>query len=553
MQLHQYIITLVMLHTTTLLTAQKDTLPKEQVIKVKSSFKPVLRNASKLVYYGTPPLVDSTRPTLTYTIPAQNLFFQLQPTPIKPLALPNQANEGWSNSNYVKLGYGNFSTPYLQAGLSFGNIKTAAIGIYANYISSKGTIKNQENANLGLAIQGSKTTPKGIEIAGKVGYNQDQYRLYGYDHNLYNYTKNQVKQNFSTTNLTLGFKNVQPTEYGLNYNPKLTANLFTDNKKANEINAILDVPVQKNIGDNVGIQIGAAVDYTHYTNPSTSINNTIVYIKPALLLQSNTIKFVGGAIPSWENSKFALLPNLTADIKLKASQYSLQLGWLGYFNKGSYQRWAAINPYIAQPTTLYNTKVDEKFAGIKGTSGNHIVYSIKASYFSYNNMPLFVNDTTDGKTFIVTKETSLNAIQIHAEVGVIEKEIFHLTAGVNINNYLNLQNNAKAFGLLPIEATAALQWQLFKGLWLKADAFVWDGAKFKTKTNQITKLNFVTDVNAGLEFKVTKQIAVWANGNNLLNARYQRWRNYDTYGTNFLVGFRYNFSTKSNTTKPVSE
>jgi hypothetical protein len=550
----QYKIIFLLLAISINATAQKDTIPlKDQTIRVKSSFKPVLRNAVKQSFYATPPFIDTTKPTLSYTVPAQNLFFSYQPVALKPLALQVNTNYGWENSNYIKLGYGNFQTPYLSAGFSFGNGRSTALGLYADFISSKGNIKYQDYSKIALAAQGSKSTDKGFEFKGKIGYNQDEYNLYGYNQNLFNFTKDNVRQRFQTITLNAGFRNTMPSEYGITYNPTLQSSIFTDNRNASETNIALDLPIQKFIGKSFGIKLGAAVDLTSYKKPGTSISNTIFYVKPALLYKSINFSINAGVTPAWENGKLSILPDLTADVQVQGSKYVLQLGWLGYFNKGSYQRWAGINPYLAQPEALPNTKVDEIFAGFKGTSGNHIVYAAKIGYFGYRNMPFFVNDTVSGKSFDVVNESDFRAVQIHGEIGVIEKEIFHLTAGVNVNNFIRYKDNLKAWGMLPLELTGALRWQLFKGLWVKADAFIWDGASFRTKTGQVDKLNLVADINAGIEFKVAKQFNVWFQANNLTNSKYQRWRQYENYGLNILGGVKYSFVTKPSLAKPAAK
>ncbi len=539
----KYIIICILFSNVTNIVAQDSIKIKDQSIKVKSFFKPVLRNAVKQSFYATPPVVDTSKPILNYNVPAQNLFFSYQPVSLKPLALQNFNNFGWENSNYIKVGFGNYNTPYVSAGFSLGNGSNTALGIYADYISSKGTLKNQDYSKLGIALQGSKSYEKGYELKGKVGFNQDEYFLYGYNNSLFTYTKDQLRQRFQTITLNAGFRNTIPTEYGLNYNPTIQSSIFSDNRNATETNINLNAPIEKNIGESFAIKLGVAMDYTNYKKPSTSINNNIVYVNPALIYKSTKVKINAGVSPAWDNGVLNILPNLTTDIQVQGSAFVLQLGWLGYYNKGSYQRWTSINPYINQPNKLPNTKVDERFIGLKGTSGNHLIYAVKAGYYGYNNMPLYVNDTISGMSFNVVNESKLQAIHLHAEIGVIEKEIFHLTAGFNWNNYIKLQDNANAWGLLPFDITGSLRWQLFKGLWLKSDVFIWDGARFK---NGITsnKMNFVMDLNVGLECKVAKQFNVWLQANNMSNNKYQRWKNYETYGFNILGGIKYTFVTK---------
>lgn len=542
MNRHSTLFILSILFAVTGAQAQRDT---TQIINVRSSFKPVLRNAVKQSFYATPPATDTTLPKLSYTVPSRAMFLAYEPVPLKPLALQVNNIPGWENSNFIKAGFGNLATPYVSAGFSFGDGHSTSLGIYGDYIGSKGNIKNQEYSRIGLALQGSKTTAKNFEFKGKAGYNQDEYFLYGYDHNLFSYTKDDVRQKFQTITINAGVRNTMPTEFGLNYNPTLKSTIFTDNRKASETNAVLDVPLSKYINKTIGVKIGLAADITSYKKPGVSIANNIFYFKPAVLFKTPNVNINAGVTPAWENKDLNILPDITADIRLQDTKFVLQLGWLGYYNKGSYQRWASFNPYIRQPDSLFNTKVDERFAGFKGTSGDNIVYAVKASYYGYRDLALYMNDTSaDGKHYKVVSEKDVKAFQIHAEVGVIEKEVFHFMAGANIMTYTGLKQYAKAWGLLPLELTGSLRWQLFKDLWLKSDVFMWNGANFVKKGGGTERTSPVIDLNAGLEFRLTKNINLWFEANNLLNNEYQRWRNYQSYGLNLLGGVKFNFATK---------
>ena len=53
-----------------------------------------------------------------------------------------------------------------------------------------------------------------------------------------------------------------------------------------------------------------------------------------------------------------------------------------------------------------NTWIEERFAGFKGSVGDHFSYSAKVAFNKLNNQPLFINDTLhgDGKSFQVVNE-----------------------------------------------------------------------------------------------------------------------------------------------------
>jgi len=92
-----------------------------------------------------------------------------------------------------------------------------------------------------------------------------------------------------------------------------------------------------------------------------------------------------------------------------------------------------------------------------------------------------------------------------------------------------------------LEFSTNLRWNLLKDLWLTGDLFIWDGPLYKTKSGNTGRSPGAVDMNAGLEFKVTRNIFLWTQFNNLFNSKYQRWNQYDNYGFNMLIGGMYRF------------
>jgi hypothetical protein len=190
---------------------------------------------------------------------------------------------------------------------------------------------------------------------------------------------------------------------------------------------------------------------------------------------------------------------------------------------------------------LKNTRVTETFAGFKGSGGSHFTYNAKLSILRYNNLALFANDTADGKTFNVVYEPKARSLQIHGEVGYTFQERFSLLAGATINKYGGLKENSEAWGLLPVELTGSLRWQVLKDLQFKSDLFIWEGSRYIVKGRQTGKQKGAYDLNAGVEFTVMPKLNLWLQFNNILNNKYERWNQYQVLGFNVLGGVVYSF------------
>ncbi|MBC8035322.1 MAG: hypothetical protein H7Y03_14330, partial [Chitinophagaceae bacterium] len=359
--------------------------------------------------------------------------------------------------------------------------------------------------------------------------------------------KDQLRQRFQTFGGKLSLRNLEPTEFGVNYHPTIRISVFNgtnDIKKATEANSVLYVPIEKRINDNFAFNLGLTADLTNFRPRDTAtIQNNLYSVAPALNYVTDNLSITAGVIPTWQNKEFKLLPNFTADITTNNKYFTLQFGWVGYYNKGSYERFASINPWISQPLSLLNTKADEIYGGFKGTLAEHFTYSAKLGYVSYRNMPLFLNDTIDGKNFNILYATKMQSVLMHGEIGYIQGENFNANAFITINNY-RIKEQPKAFGLQPLELGANLRWQAVRNLWVNADLNIFGGAPYQTLNKISRSGESGIDLGAGLEYKITRQINLWFQMNNIFNNKYERWNQYPVYGFNILGGIIFSFNQK---------
>jgi hypothetical protein len=524
--------------------AQRDT-TKKQSIDITSSYKPVLRNAVKINFSAAQLNPDSSKSMSAYSIPQQNLFYTYQPVSLKPLALQQDTSLELGTRNFLKAGIGNYSTPYFSTGFSFGDGKKQLVNVYADYISSKGDIKNQNYSDFHLKAAGSVFTEKN-EIYGGGDIRQQDYSLYGYDHVAHEYSKSDVLQRFQQVKLTGGIRNKEKNESGINYDPNAEINIFHNKDKVQESSLILNAPVYKTFSD-FTVRVVAKADITTYKSKNladnVSLNNNIFSIAPELIYVSpeSSFNIHGGVTPAWDNGKLSVLPNIYGEFKLKEQVFLVQAGLVGRLIKNSYQNLSVINPYLETVSVQNNTKEIEFYGGIKATLGDHFNFNAKASYISYTNLPLFVNNNTDQKSFLVRNESSIKDLRIHGDLSYISQDKFTATAGVTLNGYTGLKDNEKAWGTLPVEMNASLRWWAFKQVLIKGDFMAFGGGPVLLNDNTAATLKAGNDLSAGVEFMINKRFSAWLDVNNIFNNKYQRWLNYPVYGLNILGGVTYRF------------
>ena len=524
------------------LSAQEN--PGKKQVNITSTFKPSLKEAAKINFNATPPVADTSRPNLQYTIPNQNLSFVFQPGSLKPLALQVDSGGKWSNESFLKIGYGNLNSPYALAGLSFGDGKNAGINAYVKHNASKGKLPLQQYSNSSIDLNAFLKSSKNLAWDARFGGYQEKYKKYGGRYRPGGEDEDSVNVQYQTWRARLGFHNINLTEFGLSYAPELKVDVFNGLLGNTESNTYLNLPLEKKIGKSFAIDLALTANMSRYKPGSKkAIANNYFLFSPSIILKKQAVLFQVGIRPSWDNNEFKLLPNILAEFNTNDKRFAVQFGWTANLRNSGYQYQAEMNPWIWAPATVYNTRIEERYVGIKGTLGDHFSYSAKASYNIVNNQPLFVNDTVTGRSFLIIRESEMKVGGIGGEIGYNIGEKFSVVSNLSWREF-QLKDNVKSWGMLPLEWKTDLRLQIMKDLYLNSTLYAFDGPWSLSRSGR-TNLPAAMDLSAGLEFKIVKNVKLWAQFNNILNKEYQRWNQYPVYGFNFLVGIVFSFAQKN--------
>jgi hypothetical protein len=517
-----------------------------RMVTVTSAFKPFLKNAAKLNFSAATPVIDSSRIPVAYNVPAQNLFYSYQPVAIKPLALAVDSGYEWENHQYIKVGAGNFSSYFGEAGFSFGDGKHNITNLKGNFLTSTGHNFAQQASRWGLDALSIFNSNTGHEWTAHAFYNTQTQYEYGFQPATLSYPKDNLLREYNTVGIDLGMRNKMANAFGITYHPQLSFVRFSDNYEGFNNDLVLKLPVSKSFGKIYSFDLGLTADMSNAeardSTGNNKYNNNLYYITPAINFKTPNVKLHAGLQPSWDNKNFSMLPDFTVEGRISDAGISLEAGWVGYFQKNTYRTLAAYNPWVTRMIPgIKNTRFKEQYAGIKGTPGDHFTFAGRISLLQIENQPLFLNNIGDGRTFDVAWEPSMKAFRVHGELGYTEQEKFSFLAAATYTNYNSLSVNTKPWGLLPLELTGTLKWKLMKDLQLRADVFAWDGAAYRDKALDARKADPVADLNFGAEFTVIPKLNLWIQMNNLLNSRYQRWNQYEVLGFNVLGGIVYSF------------
>ncbi|GAA4331761.1 hypothetical protein [Flaviaesturariibacter amylovorans] len=514
---------------------------KKREVNVTASFRPTLKESTKLTFGATPPVADTSRPVLQYRIPNQNLVFAYQPGTLKPLALQVDSAVQWDNWNYVKAGYGTQRTPYFETGLSIGDPNKAALNIYGRYTSSKGKIKYQEYSQGGVDVHGVARAGSNHEVTGRLGYTDEQYNRYGYVPATLELPKDSVGIHYQGFRGRVGVRNISRTAYGISYAPELRVETFGNKQGSSETNSYIRLPLRKALENRFEVELTADGQFNSYTSADkVRSSNNWLQVSPSVFVKTAAIYLQAGIRPSWDNGAFKLMPNVVAEVSSPNKEVTLMAGWTGHLRANSFRSLAGYNPWIEAPDFVNNSRVQEIFGGLRGALTDHFSYLARVGFNTYTNQPLFINDGPTGRAFAVRYEPSMNALNIHGEIGYAVGERFSLRTVLDVQRYTGVDVNEKAWGLPTLEFNMALRLQVLRDLYVTGDLYAFDGVPYRTVDGE-GKLKGAFDGSAGLEFKIVQNVKLWAQFNNVFNQSYERWKQYPVYGFNFLGGVVFSF------------
>jgi hypothetical protein len=512
---------------------------KKQTVEITSAFKPVLKNAVKQNFTATPPAPDANPAALNYNIPIRNIFLNLQPVALKPLALAIDTTGEAHNSNYIKLGYGNFNTPLAEAGITLGDGKKTNFNLFASHLSQNGKLPAQRYSTTGLSAHLNTLVNK-IEVYGKLGYDQQSYYLYGPDPAFVNTKEDSLKKPYQTFTVRAGLRNAFVNKFGVSYNPDLNISVFGDTR-ASETNAKLDVPLELRIGTNYSVTLRGNADFTTFKPTGLdAYQNNVYFLNAAVNVKNERFKIKAGIRPTWDNGKLNVLPDLLVDFKIKDVQAIFIAGWTGHVRKNTYEYLVSQNPWINQPVSQFNTRITELFGGLKGSAVNSVNYRVQVGFVEYLSLPLFVNNAKPS-LFTVRRESKLQAVHSQAELGFVFQDQFNASVKMDLYNFVGQDTERDPWHVIPLQLAASFRWKPVKKVLVKSDVFAWGGPKFLNASGISERLQSVFDLNAGIEFTVAKNIAVWTQFNNIFNNAYERWNNYPQLGFQFIGGIKLNF------------
>ena len=148
------------------LMAQEDNTLEEQTVVIYNDYSPVLKDASRI--QSLPVIADTvkTEPKFEYSVMPTMYRTSFTPQKISAATVKGEALKPL-NTGFVKVGYGNYISPFAELYINSKRQKNYSLGIAAHHHSSFGKIKNYLNQKIYSGYDDSRIEAFGKKLFAK--------------------------------------------------------------------------------------------------------------------------------------------------------------------------------------------------------------------------------------------------------------------------------------------------------------------------------------------------------------------------------------------------
>jgi len=491
-------------------------------------------------------------------------------------------------SNYFRLGYGNYGKFLADANIS-GKVKeNVEVGADVHYLSTTGLKKDYDwdskSSQAKIGAYANIYAEKGkFNLDANYGFNN--YNYYG----IYALTPDnsdldlQQKVNKFSVNASYDHYSNEILN-----NVKVRSYFLSDHFDAKESYANVEVNLSKHdfaINDQITANGDLGIDLETVNskfellnqNNSNQLNFTLspkvtFYKGESYLLIGSDFSFLNSKLSDFtgenKGSKFYWFPRAEV-LVAAADEFKFYGGIDGGLKLNTYGNLLEENPFLISDLLLTPTENKYHFYfGLKGDIDQMFKYDLNAGFSKVNNAQFFVNNglfndviSTDRPGFDYANTFSSiydngTLMDIKGDLQAFPMENLTVDAGLHFMKY-KLDNLEEVYYKPLLQFNLGAKYTMlekklalgFKGYFVTDRTsnsyqvtpgdIIFNGYTSTENTNE--KVGGYADINLSAEYKLHKNFSIFALGNNLLGAKYQNYLGYKVLGAQVVGGVKITF------------
>ncbi len=510
----------------------------------KIKLPPADRNFDKI----PPRPVEPIKPEIVYEY--KNLRFN---TPdynpsIRPLKL-KQEEISKIFGNYVSAGFGNYSSPYLEAYFNSKRDKNKFYGGHFYHHSyGKGSVDDKNSASAATQIDlFGKSFNRSVAAGGFLTYGNQTNYFYGYTPKLET-QRDTIKQSYNIVSLGGDISNSKPSNFS--YLLKGGFSYLTDNYKAAESEVALNFISDYKFSESKKAILIA--DYFLIAREDVKIDaspRNLLRIKPAYQFSPvENLSLTLGVNTAYENDTLGankslhIFPNLKAYYTLSKSvtAYAALTGDIDKVNLHSLSR---ENRWVNSNINIFNTNRSIEFlGGLKGKLGRKVGFETGFSAANLKGLYFYQNSLLDRSKFEVIYDAgNTKRLNVFAQLEFAQAESFRLALRGDIFNY-STDKIAEALHRPTYRFVFNSSYNVYEKLLFNLDFIGQGGMKaFDQSLATTITIKPALDLNFKTNYFLSKQVSIFLKLNNILANKYEVYLNYPVRGFQAMGGITWTF------------
>ena len=583
--------------TGSLMAQEDNNTLEEQTVVIYNEYSPVLKDASRI--QSLPVIEDTVKvePKFEYSVMPTMYRTSFTPSKIPAATVKGEALKPL-NTGLVKIGYGNYISPFAELYINSKRQKNYSLGIAAQHHSSFGKIKNYIDQKIysgyddsNIEAFGKKIFAKSV-LSGKIYFSSNGINYYGYDPKVYGdpYTINwdsidyvdtrdeMEKQRFNRLGANMTFESQQTGRKHWNYKFDLGYQYFFTKTKDWQHK----IGVDANVGRSVkNISYGVDINYLFnankmaaYPNPNvvigtigfgvpikmSSLNDMYLNAKPYFRFENEKWQIRAGANFCFEllNSEntFYIYPDVYVQLNV-SNTIIPYVSYGGHLQTNNLEFISTVNPFINSYESYHNTSYQhEANLGVKAIISKKVYLHLNANYSHIDQMVFFVNDTTVPlHNKFVMEYMDVDRVGAYAELSMRElapgldimlKAHYYYYIKLGDPTVLNSPKiaDARPWQMPDLDVSLRAAYRLTNKISFGVEGYFLNrcfAKEYNEGVQYAKKMKAVIDVNLFGEYKFDDNFSAFLYLNNIACQRYYIWNNYRAQGFNALVGLTYVF------------
>ena len=570
-------------------SAQQDSTKLRKEVEVVKAYQPSIQEVQKINDIPQIKAEQTEAPTFDYSIFSKPVFTTFDPTPVAAAKMVGDVRPEMKNG-LLKLGVGNYQTPYGELFFNAQPSKKSNFGLHFGHLSSSGKIKllnddkvKAPEAQTSGEIFGERFFRKS-SLSGSVGFDRKALSYYGYTGDqLTDEQKDQMiqwfgeKQYFLKSYAQIRLKSETLSKDELNYDFGAKYQYFTSKTGQTEHEVVLSGNVSKKIDNALGMLDASLTVYkadsvlNRFSNTFGKKQQTILRANPSFRWAAETASIEFGLnttllFDADTDASFLISPKVQASWSPVPQVLTLFAGVDGHLQHNTYSAIAAENPYVDPYHDVKNANYKYIVSGgFKGKFTPKTNYVAQASYSVVEDQHFYYTDGMDvfkaastlrrlNNTFDVMYD-DVNILKLTGEVMHSVSDNFSLHLLGNYYSY-EMKTLEKPWQMPDFDLTLSGVYKPIEQLKFSADIFMvgkrtalirdFDSSMLLTNLGAVpsykeVQMDPIIDMNIGAEYQFSPKLNFFFKLNNFGFQKYEQWLGYTNKSFNWLAGISYSF------------